>query len=107
MTREHNGRAGKEACLPRAIPRGVQADAGAQCPPLSCGVRPGRDGFLRRRPSGEARLRCRVPRRYPAAAAPVRGSRPPFPGRYPAAVRAATEVGVWCFDLSVLILGLL
>ena len=23
----------KEACLPRAIPRGVQADAGAQCPP--------------------------------------------------------------------------
>ena len=43
-TREHNGRAGKEACLPRAIPRGVQADAGAQCPPLSCGVRPGRDG---------------------------------------------------------------
>ena len=45
MTREHNGRAGKEACLPRAIPRGVQADAGAQCPPLSCGVRPGRDGL--------------------------------------------------------------
>ena len=35
----------KEACLPRAIPRGVQADAGAQCPPLSCGVRPGRDGL--------------------------------------------------------------
>jgi len=31
--RGHNGRAGKEACLPRALPRGVQADAGAQCPP--------------------------------------------------------------------------
>jgi len=30
-------------------------------------------------PSGEARLRCRVPRRYPAAAAPVRVSRPPRP----------------------------
>ena len=43
-TRGHNGCAGKEACLPRALLRGVQADAGAQCPPLSCGVRPGRDG---------------------------------------------------------------
>ena len=33
-------------CLPRAILRGVQADtAGAQCPPLSCGVHPSRDGL--------------------------------------------------------------
>jgi hypothetical protein len=42
--------------------------------------------------SGAARQRCRVPRRYPAAAAPPRGSRPPFPGRYLRPWGAATEV---------------
>ena len=48
--------------------------------PLSCGRAPPIGvRFLRRRPSGEARLRCRLPRRYPAAAAPSRGSRPPSP----------------------------
>lgn len=61
---------------PRYPARGAGRCRGAVSARYPAGVRPGRDGFLRRRPSGEARLRCRVPRRYPAAAAPVRGSRP-------------------------------
>ncbi len=38
---------GKEACMPRAIPRGAQADAGAQCPPATCGRAP-RSGWVDR-----------------------------------------------------------
>ena len=48
---------------------------------------------MRRRPSGEARLRCRLPRRYPAAAAPSRGSRPPSPAAILRPWGAATEFG--------------
>ena len=60
-TRGHNGCAGIEACLPRAILRGLQADAGAQCPPLSCGVRPGRDGLRVSRPRIAERSPWRPP----------------------------------------------
>ena len=85
--REHNGRAEQRGLLaPRYPARGAGRCRGA----VSAAIlrRAPRSGWVEAcwcQPSGEARLRCRVSRRYPAAAAPSRGSRPLSP---PAILRA-------------------